>query len=88
MYLIKEILNKNISELPITPNSYPNYYSLIIQIKSSPKNVIDFLQKELNLTTKESIEICKTIYEKQESEQNSDSSIKKEKKVKRIGVKI
>lgn len=56
--------------------------------KQKPKNVIDFLQKELNLTTKESIEICKTIYEKQESEQNSDSSIKKEKKVKRIGVKI
>lgn len=42
-HILKEILNKNISELPITPNSYPNYYSLIIQIKSSPKNVIDFI---------------------------------------------
>jgi hypothetical protein len=53
-----------------------------------PKNVIDFLQKELNLTTKESIEICKSIYEKQENEQNSNISSNKEKKAKRIGVKI
>lgn len=30
------------------------------------KNVIDFLQKELNLTTKESFEICKNIYKMQE----------------------
>lgn len=28
-----------------------------------PKNVIDFLQRELNLTTKESIDICQKIYE-------------------------
>lgn len=28
-----------------------------------PKNVIDFMQKELNLTTKESIDICQKIYE-------------------------
>ena len=28
-----------------------------------PKNTIDFLQKELNLTTKESIDICQKIYE-------------------------
>ena len=27
-----------------------------------PKNIIDFLQKELNLTTKESIDICQKIY--------------------------
>lgn len=56
--------------------------------KQKPKNVIDFLQKELNLTTKESIEICKSIYEKQENEQNSNISSNKEKKAKRIGVKI
>lgn len=53
-----------------------------------PKNVIDFLQKELNLTTKESIEICKSIYEKQDNEENSNISSNKEKKTKRIGVKI
>ena len=56
--------------------------------KQKPKNVIDFLQKELNLTTKESIEICKSIYEKQESEKNSNISSNKEKKAKRIRVKI
>ena len=56
--------------------------------KQKPKNVIDFLQKELNLTTKESIEICKSIYEKQDNEENSNISSNKEEKVKRIGVKI
>lgn len=31
--------------------------------KQKPKNVIDFLQKELNLSTKEAIEVCTEIYE-------------------------
>jgi len=30
--------------------------------RAKPKNVIDFLQKEINLTTKEAIEECKTLY--------------------------
>jgi hypothetical protein len=33
--------------------------------KQKPKNVIDFLQKELNFSTKEAIGICIEIYEKQ-----------------------
>lgn len=33
--------------------------------KQKPKNVIDFLQKELNFSTKEAIGICMEIYEKQ-----------------------
>lgn len=33
--------------------------------KQKPKNVIDFLQRELNLSTKEAIEVCMEIYEKQ-----------------------
>lgn len=32
--------------------------------KQKPKNVIDFLQRELNLSTKEAIEICVEIYKK------------------------
>ncbi len=31
--------------------------------KQKPKNVIDFLQRELNLSTKEAIEVCEGIYE-------------------------
>ena len=31
--------------------------------KQKPKNVIDFLQRELNLSTKEAIEVCTEIYE-------------------------
>ncbi len=46
-----------------------------------PKNVIDFLQRELNLSTKESIEICTKIYEKnkQYRSQNIPNYIKKQK---------
>lgn len=33
--------------------------------KQKPKNVIDFLQRELNLSTKEAIGVCAEIYEKQ-----------------------
>ncbi|MFW3355379.1 hypothetical protein [Aliarcobacter butzleri] len=33
--------------------------------KQKPKNVIDFLQRELNLSTKEAIGVCVGIYEKQ-----------------------
>lgn len=33
--------------------------------KQKPKNVIDFLQRELNLSTKEAIWVCAEIYEKQ-----------------------
>ena len=46
-----------------------------------PKNVIDFLQRELNLSTRESIEICTKIYEKnkQYRSQNIPNYIKKQK---------
>lgn len=33
--------------------------------KQKPKNIIDFLQRELNLSTKEAIGVCSEIYEKQ-----------------------
>jgi hypothetical protein len=33
--------------------------------KQKPKNVIDFLQKELNFSTKEAIETCQTLYDAQ-----------------------
>lgn len=46
-----------------------------------PKNIIDFLKKELNLTTKESIEICMEIYEKNKDyrSENIEKNIKKQK---------
>ena len=46
-----------------------------------PKNIIDFLKKELNLTTKESIEICVEIYEKNKDyrSENIEKNIKKQK---------
>ncbi len=49
--------------------------------KQKPKNVIDFLQRELNFTTKESIEICTKIYEKnkQYRSQNIPNYRKKQK---------
>ena len=50
--------------------------------KQKPKNIIDFFQKELNLSTKEAIEICNLIYQNQEKlelnhEFESDLSDKK-----------
>ena len=49
--------------------------------KQKPKNVIDFLQRELNLSTRESIEICTKIYEKnkQYRSQNIPNYRKKQK---------
>ncbi len=46
-----------------------------------PKNVIDFLQMELNLSTRESIEICMEIYEKNKDyrSENIEKNIKKQK---------
>lgn len=41
-----------------------------IKNKQKPKNVIDFIQKELNLSTRESIEICTKIYEKNKDSKN------------------
>ena len=47
-----------------------------------PKNVIDFLQRELNLTTKEAIGVCMEIYEKNKDyrSENIEKNIKKQKK--------
>ena len=52
-----------------------------IKNKQKPKNVIDFLQKELNLSSGESIEICTKIYEKnkQYRSQNIPNYRKKQK---------
>ena len=52
-----------------------------IKNKQKPKNVIDFLQKDLNLSTRESIEICTKIYEKnkQYRSQNIPNYRKKQK---------
>ena len=52
-----------------------------IKNKQKPKNVIDFLQKNLNLSTRESIEICTKIYEKnkQYRSQNIPNYRKKQK---------
>ena len=52
-----------------------------IKNKQKPKNVIDFIQKELNLSTRESIEICTKIYEKnkQYRSQNIPNYRKKQK---------
>ncbi|MGH2277530.1 hypothetical protein ACRCD7_00150 [Aliarcobacter sp. ERUVET-7] len=49
--------------------------------KQKAKNVIDFLKQELNLTTKESIEICMEIYEKNKDyrSENIEKNIKKQK---------
>ena len=46
-----------------------------------PKNVIDFLQRELNLSTKEAIEVCMEIYEKNKDyrSENIEKNIKKQK---------
>ena len=52
-----------------------------IKNKQKPKNVIDFLQKNLNLSTRESIEICTKIYEKNKDyrSENIEKNIKKQK---------
>ena len=52
-----------------------------IKNKQKPKNVIDFLQKELNLSSGESIEICTKIYEKNKDyrSENIEKNIKKQK---------
>ena len=61
--LILEYAKKNfkldISNFTITDdNKIDN-----LKNKQKPKNVIDFLQRELNLSTKEAIEVCTEIYE-------------------------
>ena len=54
----KENFKLDISNFKITnDNKIDN-----LKNKQKPKNVIDFLQKELNLSTKEAIWICKEIY--------------------------
>lgn len=63
--LILEYAKKNfkldISNFTITDdNKIDN-----LKNKQKPKNVIDFLQRELNLSTKEAIRVCVGIYEKQ-----------------------
>ncbi|MCT7647826.1 hypothetical protein [Aliarcobacter butzleri] len=52
-----------------------------IKNKQKPKNVIDFIQKDLNLSTRESIEICTKIYEKNKDyrSENIEKNIKKQK---------
>ena len=58
---VKENYKLDISNFSITDdNKIDN-----LKNKQKPKNVIDFLQKELNLSTKEAIEVCMEIYEKQ-----------------------
>lgn len=51
----------NIDDYEITSDNKINN----VNNKQKPKNVIDFLQKECNLTTKEAIDVCKDIYKKQ-----------------------
>lgn len=48
--------------------------------KQKPKNVIDFLQKEANLSTKEAIEICQDLH----NEQNKNTHKKEVEKAKEI----
>lgn len=56
----KENFKLDISNFTITDdNKIDN-----LKNKQKPKNVIDFLQRELNLITKEAIEICVEIYKK------------------------
>ena len=45
--------------------------------KQKPKNIIDFFQKELNLSTKEAIEICNIIYENHENQESNNESVNK-----------
>ncbi len=52
--------------------------------RQKPKNVIDFLQKELHISTSESIEICKELYEQQPIEIKADKS----KELEQMGLKI
>ena len=58
---VKENYKLDISNFSITDdNKIDNSKN-----KQKPKNVIDFLQRELNLSTKEAIGVCVGIYEKQ-----------------------
>ena len=74
---VKENYKLDISNFSITDdNKIDNSKN-----KQKPKNIIDFLKKELNLTTKESIEICMEIYEKNKDyrSENIEKNIKKQK---------
>lgn len=46
--------------------------------KAKPKNIIDFLQKEANLSTKEAIEICQDLYKKDENRNTHSKGVEKE----------
>jgi len=52
--------------------------------RQKPKNVIDFLQKELHITTSESIAICKELYSKQPLNIRADN----DKELEAMGLKI
>ena len=65
---VKENYKLDISNFSITDdNKIDN-----LKNKQKPKNVIDFLQKELNLSTKEAIEVCMEIYEKNKDSKNEN----------------
>jgi len=52
--------------------------------RQKPKNVIDFLQKELHIKTSEAIDICKELYTKQPLDIKAD----KDKELEAMGMKI
>lgn len=68
MLAAKSVLSYAVKYYKLDPNKYKitednkinNLYN-----KQKPKNVIDFLQKELNFSSKEAIETCQTLYDVQ-----------------------
>lgn len=52
--------------------------------KQKPKNVIDFLQKEANLSTKEAIEICQDLYNKEENKNTHKKEVEKAKEIEKV----
>ena len=56
--------------------------------RQKPKNVIDFLQRELHLTTKESIEICKELYSQQINLQTEETKETDEQRREEMALKI